>query len=133
MRYRRLLGGAILCVSVVGMGPLAWAGEREMLDLQIQLLDQELAALHRQQAVIDHALAAPRESPRVNVPDYLSVAPPPMDLRPYELPPEEPQRSMRPPWLQPADQFSGWSSLSPADRRRLFCLAPNDCYLDERR
>lgn len=121
---------AIVCVGVLGFAALAWAGESELLDLQIQLLDQELSALHRQQAAIDQELAAPRERMQLERAVSPSLALPPRDRTPWTAPPPLPPRSMRPPWLQPADQFSGWSSLSPSDQQRMFCLAPNDCYLE---
>lgn len=101
-----------LCVGLLGLGALAWAGDP-----------------------IDDYLAERRTAsglstlPRVDGPESLRVAPPPMEMQRYDPPPEEPRRSMRPPWLQPADRMA---PMSAEESRRLFCVAPNDCWFDQR-
>ena len=105
---------ACLCVSlcVLGFAPLAWAGDP--ID---DYLTERRAAMELS------------SQPRVDVPEYLLVAPTPMEMRRYDPPTEEPRRSMRPPWLQPADRMA---PMSAEESRRLFCVAPNDCWFESR-
>ena len=94
--------------------PLAVAADDH--DTQIRLLDLELQVLGLRQQAIDAELShATRERwDRFQQPERIPFvpAPMPMDMSPA-IPYAEPPRSMRPPWLQPADP---WVPMPDEDR-----------------
>jgi len=116
MRQAVIIGCArlSLCVGVLALPALARAGND----------------------VIDNYLAEERQamglspSPRVDMLDSFRVSPPPINVQPYEPLIEEPRHSMRPPWLQPADRLA---PMTQEESRRMFCIAPDDCFFDQRR
>lgn len=100
-----------LCVGLLLLPALSRAGNDE--------IDNYLAE--------ERAAIGLSPSLRVDMLDSLRVTPPPMDMRPYEPLQEEPRQSMRPPWLLPADRMA---PMTPDESRRMFCVAPDDCWFD---
>jgi hypothetical protein len=99
MRPGSVIWSASLCLCVgLLVGDRARAGDS---DLELEMLNIEWMLLHQHQEALTRELNAPRERLSIDVPSYSRSSPPPMEMRPYTPPPEEPRRSMRPPWLQP--------------------------------
>jgi hypothetical protein len=108
--------------------------ELEMLSLKSEVLSLESAAINarireadreraQQNADLERDLSSYRERHRVSpspVPelDHITV-----------LDPEPLFPTMRPPWLQPADRLA---PMPEEQRMRMWCAAPNDCWLNQK-
>jgi hypothetical protein len=122
----------ILMVLILTLPALARADE---YDTEIRMLDLELSMLYLRQQANDAEMRAASVERKAEIdaifappskPSYESRA---LDMDPsYIPPPEEPSRSMRPPWLQPVDPMI---PMLPEDRARMHCLGPRDCYLNQ--
>jgi hypothetical protein len=107
--------------------------EQRVFELEQRALDLEWQAHAAQQRAIDAEMEAASAKRNAELNAIFAPRPTPsfelLDFGPgYLPPPEEPSRSMRPPWLQPVDSMI---PMLPEYRARMFCAAPTDCWLNQ--